>query len=39
MPPYSAAIQREIKLPVYDFITMINFVHQAVAQRPYEGFM
>ena len=39
MPPYSAAIQREIKLPVYDFITMINYVHSVVAHKPYYGFM
>lgn len=39
MPPYSADIQAAINMPVFDFITMINFVHQAVAQRPYYGFM
>lgn len=39
MPPYSAAIQAEFNLPVFDFITMINFVHNAVAQKPYYGFM
>ena len=39
MPPYSAAIQAEFNLPVFDFITMINFVHNAVGQRPYYGFM
>lgn len=39
MPPYSADIQRELKMPVYDFITMIKYVHSVVAQRPYYGFM
>lgn len=39
MPPYSADIQRELALPVYDFITMIKYVHSVVAQRPYYGFM
>ena len=39
MPPYSAAIQRAVKLPVYDFMTLIDFVHLAVAQRPYYGFI
>ncbi len=39
MPPYSAAIQREVKLPVFDYITMINYVHSVVAQKPYYGFM
>ena len=37
MPPYSADVQRAVNLPVYDFITMINWVHSAVAQRPYHG--
>lgn len=39
MPPYSAAIQKELALPVYDFITMIKYVHSTVAQHPYGGFM
>ena len=39
MPPYSAAIQRELQLPVYDFITMIKYVQSVVAQQPYAGFM
>ena len=39
MPPYSAAIQKAVGLPVYDFITMIDFVHKAVAQKPYQGFI
>lgn len=39
MPPYAADIQRAVNLPVFDFITMINYVHQSVAQRPYYGFM
>jgi len=39
MPPYSADIQAAINMPVFDFITMINFVHQSVAQKPYYGFM
>ena len=39
MPPYSHAIQRAVRLPVYDFMTMIDFVHKAVAQKPYYGFI
>ncbi len=39
MPPYSADIQRAVNLPVFDFITLINYVHSAVAQKPYYGFM
>jgi hypothetical protein len=37
MPPFAYAVQQAVKLPVFDFITMINWIHQAVAQRPYDG--
>ncbi len=39
MPPYASAIQREIGLPVYDFISMIKYAHSVIAQKPYYGFM
>ena len=39
LPPYAADIQREVKLPVYDFITLINWVHHATTQKPYYGFI
>jgi len=39
MPPFAAAVQAATDLPVYDFITMIKFVHSVVAQKPYYGFM
>lgn len=38
MPPYAADIQKSVNLPVYDFITMINWVHNSVAQMPYYGY-
>lgn len=37
LPPYSADIQAATGLPVFDFITLINWVHQSVVQRPYYG--
>lgn len=37
LPPYSADIQQATGLPVFDFITLINWARQAVAQRPYYG--
>jgi hypothetical protein len=37
MPPFASAVQAAVKLPVFDFVTMINWIHQAVAQRPYAG--
>ena len=37
LPPYAWAIQKASSLPVYDFITLINWVEQAVTQKPYYG--
>ncbi len=39
LPPYASAVQAETRLPVFDFTTMIRYVHSALAQRPYEGLM
>ncbi|SNZ17553.1 hypothetical protein SAMN05421503_3287 [Terribacillus aidingensis] len=39
LPPYAAAIQRAVKMPVFDFITMIRWVHFATSQKPYYGFI
>ncbi|MFZ5946089.1 MAG: aspartate/glutamate racemase family protein [Bacillota bacterium] len=39
MPPYASEVQKAVNLPVYDFITMINWVNHAVAQKSYNGFM
>lgn len=37
MPPYAAAIQDAVGLPVFDFTTLIRWLHNAVAQVPYKG--
>jgi len=39
LPPYAKAIQKEVDLPVFDFFTMINYVHTAYVQLPFTGFM
>jgi len=39
LPPYSAAVQAAVNLPVFDYITMINFVFEAVVQQQYRGFI
>ena len=39
MPPYASLIQQETQLPVFDFITLIKWLHSATAQRPYCGFI
>ncbi|WP_461240278.1 aspartate/glutamate racemase family protein [Paucilactobacillus sp. N302-9] len=38
LPPYAAAIQGASELPVFDFITLINWVYNAVVQRSYYGY-
>lgn len=37
LPPYAAAIQKATGLPVFDFITLANWVESAVVQRTYFG--
>jgi hypothetical protein len=39
LPPYGATVQEAINLPVFDYITMINFVFSAVVKQRYSGFM
>ncbi len=39
LPPYAAAVQAAVQRPVFDFITMIQYVHSALVRRPYQGFM
>ena len=39
LPPYGAAVQEAVNLPVFDYITMINFVFEAVVKRQYSGFI
>jgi len=39
LPPYGAAVQEAVNLPVFDYITMINYVYSAVVKKKYEGFM
>jgi hypothetical protein len=39
LPPYGAAVQDAVNLPVFDYITMINFVFSAVVKHRYIGFI
>jgi len=39
LPPYGAAVQEAVGLPVFDFITMINYVYYAVVKKGFYGFM
>ncbi len=35
MPPYAAAVAAATGLPVFDYVTMIEYVHSAVVKRRY----
>ena len=39
MPPYAAAIQREVNLPIFDIYTLVNMVYHAVVRKEFQGFM
>lgn len=39
MPPYAYAVQAATGLPVFDFITLIKWLHSGVCQKPYHGFI
>jgi len=39
MPPFARAIQNRTGLPVFDIITLINYVHNAVVSPEYTGHM
>jgi hypothetical protein len=36
LPPYGRAIQEAVRLPVFDYVTMINYVHSALVKRRFE---
>ena len=39
LPPFAHAVQAATGRPVFDFITMIRYVHSAFSRRPYQGSM
>ena len=39
LPPFAWAIQNAVKLPLFDFSTLINWVYNAVVRRPFAGFI
>lgn len=39
MPPFAWAIQNATRLPVFDYISLINWVYGAVVRRPFAGFL
>ncbi len=38
-PAISYAVQRSVKMPVYDFVTLIDWAYSAVVQRAYYGYI
>jgi Asp/Glu/hydantoin racemase len=39
MPPYAKTVSELTGLPVFDYITMINYVFNAIVKKPFHGFM
>jgi hypothetical protein len=39
LPPYGAAVREVTGLPVFDYVTMIDYVYSAVVKRRFTGFM
>ncbi len=39
LPPFAKAVGEATGLPVFDYITMIDYVHDAVVQRTFTGHM
>lgn len=39
LPPYGKAVQESTGLPVFDFITMIDYVFTAIVKKEYKGFL
>jgi len=39
MAPYACAIQKAVRLPIFDFTTMVNWVYNAVVRRPFAGYV
>ncbi|MDD4569208.1 MAG: aspartate/glutamate racemase family protein [Tepidanaerobacteraceae bacterium] len=39
LAPYGPAVQQATGLPIFDFITMINYVYTAVVKQSFNGYM
>jgi len=37
MPPYAWVIQEAVRLPIFDYVTLINWVYWAVVRQPFSG--
>ena len=39
LPPYAGAVQQATGLPVFDFVSLIDFLQSGTQQRSYQGWM
>jgi hypothetical protein len=39
MPPYAAAIQKEVHLPIFDIYTLVTLVYHTVVKKDFSGYM
>lgn len=39
MPPFAAAVQERVGLPVFDYTTLANYVASALVRKPFVGYM
>ncbi|MGR0319838.1 aspartate/glutamate racemase family protein [Agromyces sp. ZXT2-3] len=39
MPPYATQVQEATGLPVWDYLTLIDWIHSSVVRRGYDGFI
>ena len=39
LAPYGPAVQQATGLPIFDYITMINYVYRAVVKQGFDGYM
>ncbi len=38
-PTHARAVQEAVRLPVYDFTTLINWVYSAIVRRSFPGYI
>jgi hypothetical protein len=39
LPPYAHAVQAAVQRPVFDFFTMVQYIHTSLVRTPFTGFM
>ncbi len=39
LPPFARAVQDAVRLPVFDFTSLVTLVHSALVRRPFDGYL